>query len=168
MEEKGFSLFSLPPPPATPPPSPPPSEVERKRVNSRFPSIFWGFWAKPSPPSTNRQGLCTKFLYAWFHWEESLWDSAGWCRNQRGGILIEYQAIPSLRDVHSSWRKVVYIYYITAAGNSISSQLGSFCQGNQYGMEKAGGMAHPSKTKSHLPGLSPPASHAGSRVGPAL
>ncbi len=34
---------------------------------------------------------------------------------------------------------VVYIYYITAAGNSISLQLGSSCQGNWYGMEKSGG-----------------------------
>ncbi len=33
----------------------------------------------------------------------------------------------------SSWRIIVYIYLITAVGNSISSQLGSFCQGNRYG-----------------------------------
>jgi hypothetical protein len=32
----------------------------------------------------------------------------------------------------------VHIYYVTAAGNSISSQLGSSCQGNRYGKEKAG------------------------------
>jgi hypothetical protein len=31
---------------------------------------------------------------------------------------------------------VVYIYYATADGNSISSQLGSFCQGNRYGTER--------------------------------
>ncbi len=59
---------------------------------------------------------------------------------------------------------VVYIYYITAAGNSISSQLGSSAQGNRYCTAKAGGMARPSRTKSHLSGHSPPAS----RVGPAL
>jgi len=49
---------------------------------------------------------------------------------------------------------VVYICYIKAAGNSISSQLGSSCQGNQYGTEKAGsmGMALPSRTTSHQPG----------------
>jgi hypothetical protein len=35
---------------------------------------------------------------------------------------------------------VVYIYYITAAGNSISRQLGSSYQGNQYCMEKTGGI----------------------------
>jgi hypothetical protein len=34
---------------------------------------------------------------------------------------------------------VVYIYNITAAGNSVSSQVGSSCQGNWYGKEKAGG-----------------------------
>jgi hypothetical protein len=33
----------------------------------------------------------------------------------------------------------MYIYYITAAGKSISSQLDSSCQGNRYGTEKAGG-----------------------------
>jgi hypothetical protein len=31
-------------------------------------------------------------------------------------------------------------------------QLGSSCQGNRYGTEKAGGTARPSRTKSHLPG----------------
>ncbi len=41
----------------------------------------------------------------------------------------------------SSWRMVVYIYYITAAGNSISSQLSSSLQGCRYGKAKAGGTA---------------------------
>ncbi len=68
----------------------------------------------------------------------------------------------------STFLYVVYIYYTTVAGKSISSQLGSSCQGNRYGTEKAGGMAHPSRTKSHLPGHSPPASQAGRRVGQAL
>jgi hypothetical protein len=35
-------------------------------------------------------------------------------------------------------------------------------------MEKAGGTAHPSRTKSHLPGHSPEASQVCRRVGPAL
>jgi hypothetical protein len=49
-------------------------------------------------------------------------------------------------------RMVVYIYYITSAGNFISLQLGSPCQGNRYGTEeKAGGTARPSHTKSHPP-----------------
>ncbi len=68
---------------------------------------------------------------------------------------------------HSLWRMVVYIYYITAAVNSISSQLGSWRLGDLYGAEKAGGMARPSRTKSHPPDHSPPASQAGRRVGPA-
>jgi hypothetical protein len=38
----------------------------------------------------------------------------------------------------------MYIYYITGAGNSISSQLGSSCQGNRNSTEKAGGTARPS------------------------
>jgi hypothetical protein len=38
---------------------------------------------------------------------------------------------------------VCTFYHITAAGNSISSQLDSPCQGNRYGKEKAGGMACP-------------------------
>jgi hypothetical protein len=41
----------------------------------------------------------------------------------------------------SLWRMVVYIYYITAAGNFISWQLSSSCQGNRYDSEKAGGTA---------------------------
>ncbi len=55
----------------------------------------------------------------------------------------------------SSWRIVMFIQNITSARNSISSQLGSSCQGNRYGTEKAVG------TKSHLLGHSPPASQAG-------
>jgi hypothetical protein len=63
---------------------------------------------------------------------------------------------------------ILYIYYTTAAGNSISSQLGSCCQGNRYGTEKAGGTARPSRKKTHLPVHSPPASQADRRVGSAL
>ncbi len=43
--------------------------------------------------------------------------------------------------LRSSWRMVVYIYYVREAGNSISSQLGSSCEGNRYCTEKAGGTA---------------------------
>ncbi len=56
----------------------------------------------------------------------------------------------------SSWRMVVYIYFITAAGNSVRSQLGSSCQGNRISVKKAGGTARPSCTKSHLLGHSHP------------
>ena len=45
---------------------------------------------------------------------------------------------------------VVYIYYITAAGNSISSQLSSSCQGKRDSTEKTGGTDGPSRTKSIL------------------
>jgi hypothetical protein len=48
---------------------------------------------------------------------------------------------------------VVYIYYLTAAGNSVSSQLGSSCQGNRYGTEKAGGRYGPSITYKNKPEL---------------
>ncbi len=75
---------------------------------------------------------------------------------------------PYLLAWRSPWRMVVYIYYITTAENYISLQLGSPCQGNRYGTEKAGGTARPSHAKSHLPGHSPPASQAGRRVWPAL
>jgi hypothetical protein len=64
---------------------------------------------------------------------------------------------------------VLYFDYITAAANSISSQLGTSCQGSRYGIVKAGGTARPSRTKSHLQGHSPhPVSQAGRRIGPAL
>ncbi len=46
-------------------------------------------------------------------------------------------------------------------GNYISSQVGSSCQGNRYGMEMAGGTARPSRTKSLLPGHSPPCQPGG-------
>ncbi len=62
----------------------------------------------------------------------------------------------------------VHLLCITAAGNSISSQLGSSCQGCRYGVEKESGNARPSRTESHLPGHSPPASQADRLVGPAL
>jgi hypothetical protein len=58
--------------------------------------------------------------------------------------LLKYQTMPSLRDVaHDGWL-CTFIYYITAAGNSISSQLGSSCQGNRSGTVKADGTARPS------------------------
>ncbi len=76
--------------------------------------------------------------------------------------LLDYQAMPSLRDVaHDEWLCNVYDYY------PARSWAGSR-QGNRYGTEMAGGTAHPSRTKSHLPGQTPPASQAGGRVGPAL
>jgi hypothetical protein len=76
--------------------------------------------------------------------------------------LLDYQAIPSLRE------GVVYIYYITLAGNSISTQLGSSFKSNRYGTEKAGSTVRPSRTKSNLLCHSHPASLAGRRVGPAI
>ncbi len=83
--------------------------------------------------------------------------------------LLGYHAMPSLRDLaHESWRMViVYIYYITAARNSISLQLGTSCRDSRYGKEKAGGTVRPSRKKSHLPGRSSAASQAGRRVEPA-
>ncbi len=87
------------------------------------------------------------------------------CSQREGTGLLEYQAMPSLRDVaHDGWL-VVYIYYITEAGHSISLQLDSSCQGNRYGTQKAGDTARPSRTKSHLPGHFPPASQADRRIG---
>jgi len=69
----------------------------------------------------------------------------------------------------SLWRIVVYIYYITAAGNSINSQLGSSCQGKtvRYGKGRRYG---PSITYKITPArsLSPPqASQVCRCVGPA-
>jgi hypothetical protein len=70
---------------------------------------------------------------------------------REGKGLLEYHAMPSLRDVaHDRWLR-------TFTENSISSQLGSSCLGNRYGTEKEGGTARPSRTKSYLPGHSPPA-----------
>jgi hypothetical protein len=56
---------------------------------------------------------------------------------QREGMgLLEYQILPSLRDVaHDKWL-LTLLYCITAAGNSISSQLCSSSQGMRYGSEK--------------------------------
>jgi hypothetical protein len=101
----------------------------------------------------NSRETCTnKYCYVWARkvWPES---RHGYTRAPGHDVLAW----------RSSWRMVVYIYYITAAGNSISSQLGSSCQGNWYSTEKAGGMAHSiTRTTSHLPG------QAGRRVGPAF
>jgi len=101
---------------------------------------------------------------------------------QREGMgLLEYQPGNASLAWYSSWRMILYIYYIiinifysiifysfTAARNSISSQLGSSWHGYRYGTKKAGAMASPSRTKLNLPGHSPTASQAGRRVGLAL
>ncbi len=68
----------------------------------------------------------------------------------------------SLRDVAQE-TVVLYIYYMTAAGNAIGLQLGSSVRATGYGTEKAGCTVRP----SHLPGNSSLASQAGRRVGPA-
>jgi hypothetical protein len=68
--------------------------------------------------------------------------------------------MPSLCDVAHDGCLCTFTN-ITAPGNSISSQLGSSCQGNRYGIEKAGGTARSSRTKNHT-------RWAGRRVGPAL
>ncbi len=82
--------------------------------------------------------------------------------------LLEKQAMPSWRDVaHDGWL-CTFTIHITAAGNSVSTQLGSSCQGIRYGTEKPGGTTRPSHTKSHLLGHSPSAIQAGRRAGPAL
>jgi hypothetical protein len=57
--------------------------------------------------------------------------------------------MPSLRAIaHDGWWLRTFTTYITAAGNSLSSQLDSFYQDNRYSMEKAGCTACPSHTKS--------------------
>jgi hypothetical protein len=61
--------------------------------------------------------------------------------------LLEYQAMPSMRDVDHDGILCTFTIHITAAGNSNSSQLGSSCQGP---VQQAGGTARPSCTKSHL------------------
>jgi hypothetical protein len=52
---------------------------------------------------------------------------------RHGSTRVPGHAFPALRSL---LRMVVYIYYITAAGNSISCQLGSSCQNNRYGRKK--------------------------------
>ncbi len=52
--------------------------------------------------------------------------------------LLEYQAMPSLRDVAHDQ---------TPAGNSVSLHPGSTYQENRFGTEKAGNMARPSRIK---------------------
>ncbi len=82
---------------------------------------------------------------------------------------LEYQTMPSLRDeAYDGWLPIVatvnnhsWKFHQDAAGQLLPGQP-------RYCMEKAGGTARPSRTKSHLPGHSPPASQAGSRVGPAI
>jgi hypothetical protein len=71
--------------------------------------------------------------------------------------LLEYQATPSFREVAHNGSLCTF-----------TLQLGSFCQGNRYSMEKEGDTARPSHTKSHLLGHSSPASQADCRVGPAI
>ncbi len=67
-----------------------------------------------------------------------------WAERRHGSTRVPGHAFLVWR---SSWRMVVSIYYITADGNSISSELRSSCQVNRYGTDKAGGTARPSSTK---------------------
>jgi hypothetical protein len=98
--------------------------------------------------------------------DESCPESSEW--RVGAGWWFRLYRPPSISERKTWGLLIVYILYITAAGNSISSQLGSTYLGNRYGTEKAGGTVRPSRAKSHLPGGSPPASQAGRRVGSAL
>jgi hypothetical protein len=72
----------------------------------------------------------------------------------------------SLRDVgHDGWLSA---FLFNRSWNFHQFVAGRSWQGNRYGTEKADSTARPSRTKSHLPGHSPPASQAVRRVGPAL
>jgi hypothetical protein len=46
---------------------------------------------------------------------------------------MESRPLPAIRDCSHDGLLCTYIYYITVAGNSISSQPGSSCQDNRYG-----------------------------------
>ncbi len=77
--------------------------------------------------------------------DESCPDSSEW--RVGAGWWFRLYRPPSISEKKTWGLLIVYIFYIIAAGNSISSQLGGPCQGNRYGWEKAGGTARPSCTK---------------------
>jgi hypothetical protein len=81
--------------------------------------------------------------------------------------LLEYQAMPSLRDVaHDGWLFTFTIKQQLEIPSARSWAAPVRATGTV--QKKAGGTACPSRTKSHQSGHSPPASKAGRRVGPAL
>ena len=98
-----------------------------------------------------------------------IWTKEG--GSQRGGMgILEYQAMPSLRDVaHDGWL-CAFTIQCNRSWKFHQRQLDSSCKGNLCCTEKAGGTTRPSRRKSHLPGAGrlPLASKAGRRVGPAL
>ncbi len=115
-----------------------PRRINKKRP-AKIPSVkIWiiGSW---------RSGGC---VFLCDHWPERRHGSA----RVPGHDFIAWR---------SSWQMVVYVYYITSARNSISSQLGNSCQGKRYGTEKADCAVRPSRTKSHPPDHSPPACRGG-------
>ncbi len=76
-------------------------------------------------------------------WSIGLWASPEG-RDHREGIgQLEHQAMPSVRVevTHDGWL-CTFMYYITAAGNSVSWQLGSSCQCNRYGKKKRQAVHH--------------------------
>jgi hypothetical protein len=74
----------------------------------------------------NKKGLSFTFRLCW-----------GRCCSFYPGRRHGSTRVPghAFRAWRSSWQKVLYSYYITAAGNSFCSQLGSSCAGQpvQYG-----------------------------------
>ncbi len=72
-----------------------------------------------------------------------------------GGVTPRELLSPCLPCVIRSWRLVVYSYYITAAGNAVSSQLSSSCLGQTVLSAQGPGPVHHS-IKSLLPGQSLP------------
>jgi hypothetical protein len=82
-------------------------------------------------------------------------------KNQREGMgLLEYQSMPSLRDGRLRT-------FTTQQELEIPSSHSWAAPVRATGTVQTGGTDRPSRTKSHLPGHSPPASLAGRCVGPA-
>ncbi len=67
-----------------------------------------------------------------------------------------------------SWQVVVYVFFIIAAGNSISSQLDSSCQCSRNGTARQAVRPIHHSTNHTCRGTVPQLSYAWSRVGPAL
>ncbi len=95
-------------------------------------------------------------------------DSRHRRHTQGMGLYTKVPGHASFRNVaHDGWLCTVHLLF----NNSWKFHqfvAGRSWQGNWYGTEKADSTARPSRTKSHLPGHSPPASQAGRRLGPGL
>ncbi len=122
---------------------------QNKTTNAAVFILTSGFRITLSTPPTD----CSKDAPDTSTLKRGVGDIGEGLNTDQGAVNMEIgEPVHACHSWLQSWRMVVNIYYITAAGNAISSQLGSSCPGISYSTARQAETDRPSRTKSHPAG----------------